>query len=201
MDTTLVLLAGLTVGGCLFTPVDPLDEEADAGAADDEAMDDGMAGDAADVEYCAPTLGWDGGAVALEARVVELVNQARARGGTCATETFAPSAPLTSEAALTCAARVHSLDMSTRAFFDHVNPDGVDPFDRMSDAGYDYVAAAENIAAGQSTAEQVVDGWLASPGHCRNILNPEFTQIGVGYVFNAASFYPYFWTQTFGTPG
>jgi uncharacterized protein YkwD len=74
----------------------------------------------------------------------------------------------------------HSEDMVRRGFFDHVNPDGRDPFDRMRAAGIRYRAAAENIAEGQETGRQTYEDWIHSPGHRRNIENCEYTHFGIG---------------------
>jgi uncharacterized protein YkwD len=77
-------------------------------------------------------------------------------------------------------AQAHSEDMVARDYFDHVNPDGDSPFDRLRDAGISYSAAAENIAYGYSSADAVLAGWLASPGHRANIENCSLTEHGVG---------------------
>jgi uncharacterized protein YkwD len=122
-------------------------------------------------------------------QVVTLTNQQRAAQGCSA---------LAVNATLTSVAQAHSVDMSRRNFFDHVNPDGESPFDRMSAAGYRYRLAAENIAAGQRTPQEVVTGWMNSAGHRANILNCGLTQIGVGYATGGS--YGIYWTQDFGTP-
>ena len=70
----------------------------------------------------------------------------------------------------------------------------------MERAGYSFQAAGENIAAGQTTPQEVVDGWMQSPGHCSNIMSPSFTEIGVGYVLAPQGQLPHYWTQTFGAP-
>lgn len=128
-----------------------------------------------------------GGSFALQ--VVALTNQQRQRGGCEA---------LTVDATLTSVAQAHSEDMARRDFFDHVNPDGASPFDRMTAARYRYRMAAENIAAGQLTPAQVVDGWMNSAGHRANILNCGLTEIGVGYATGGS--HGTYWTQDFGTP-
>jgi uncharacterized protein YkwD len=168
----------------------------------DGSSGDGTPGepDVPATDYCAGVAQWPEEARAFETEVVVLVNQARAQGATCGGASFDPTGPLAMEARLRCAARVHSLDMAMRGFFDHVNPDGEDPFVRMERAGYSFLAAGENIAAGQTTPQEVVDGWLASPGHCSNIMSPDFSQIGVGYVAAPQGMLPHYWTQTFGTP-
>lgn len=121
----------------------------------------------------------------LEAEVVELTNAERAAAGCGAVEV---------DDRLAAAARGHSEDMAERDFFDHVNPDGEDPWDRARAAGYDW-AASENIAWGYRTAADVVDGWMNSDGHRRNLLNCDVVAIGVGVADSSRG--PY-WTQMFG---
>ena len=123
------------------------------------------------------------------AEVVTRTNAERARHGLRA---------LTVDARLARAAQAHSVDMVRRAFFAHENPDGRQVWDRALAAGYPYRKVAENIAAGQRTAEEVVRGWMDSPGHRANILDGELTQIGVGYAEGGT--YGLYWTQVFGTP-
>jgi uncharacterized protein YkwD len=74
----------------------------------------------------------------------------------------------------------HSEDMARRQFFDHTNPDGLDPFERMERAGLRYQAAAENLAMGATAGEQVFEGWMNSRGHRRNLENCVYTRIGIG---------------------
>jgi len=149
-----------------------------------------------DNAYCADVADWPEQDVALELGVLELVNQRRAEGANCGPEgSFGPAPPVGLAPGLICAARVHSLDMAVRGFFDHTNPDGESPFDRMGYAGYSYITAGENIARGQNSAAAVMDAWMNSPGHCRNIMSPDFAELGVGAI--SGSFH---WTQVFGTP-
>lgn len=77
-------------------------------------------------------------------------------------------------------AQEHSEDMVDRDYFDHTNPDGESPFDRLQNAGIQYSGAAENIAWGYPSAEAVLDGWLNSSGHRANIDNCSLTEHGVG---------------------
>lgn len=90
-------------------------------------------------------------------------------------------------------AQGHSRDMVQRDFFDHDNPDGASPFDRLRAAGISYSRAAENIAWGYSSAEAVLDGWINSPGHRANLENCSLTQHGVGLLETR-------WTHLFITP-
>ncbi len=90
-------------------------------------------------------------------------------------------------------AQRHSEDMVDRSFFDHTNPDGLSPFDRLASAGILYSRAAENIAVGQPSAQAVLDAWLGSPGHRANIEDCALTHHGVGLRERH-------WTQLFITP-
>jgi uncharacterized protein YkwD/stress response protein SCP2 len=118
--------------------------------------------------------------------------------GTNARRAQAGLVTLTVDARLAAAAQAHSRDMVARDFFAHENPDGASVADRVRAAGYAYAVVAENIAAGQRTAGEVVEGWMNSPGHRANILNPALRQIGIGYA--TGSGYGTYWTQVFGTP-
>lgn len=151
-----------------------------------------------DIPYCQGVVDWDPAWAALEARIVEIVNMHRAEGANCGSKgTFGPAAPLVMQPNLRCAARVHSKDMADRGFFDHVNPDGDDPFDRMMKAGYVIMTTAgENIAAGNATAEATMAQWMNSDGHCANIMNPDYKEIGVGYYPGGQ--WGHLWTQKFG---
>jgi uncharacterized protein YkwD len=127
----------------------------------------------------------------VTAAVVTLTNAERAKAG---------CRPLTVDATLTAVAQAHSQDMATNDYFDHNSQDGMTPFDRMTAAGYRFSTAAENIAAGQRTPQDVMTAWMNSPGHRANILNCALTQIGVGYATDSSSDYGVYWTQDFGTP-
>jgi len=102
------------------------------------------------------------------------------------------------------AAENHSENMALQDFFDHQGVNGDDVIDRISIIGYNYFTAGENIGAGYSTPEAVVEGWINSPGHRANLLNPDFTEIGVGYFFlendTGNENWNHYWTQVFGTP-
>lgn len=86
--------------------------------------------------------------------------------------------------------------MIDRNFFDHTNPDGESPFDRMTDAGIRWSMAAENIAGGQRTPEAVVTAWMNSEGHRANILG-DCEELGVGLALGGG--FGYYWTQCFAT--
>ena len=97
------------------------------------------------------------------------------------------------------AAQGHAADMRVCSYFAHECLDGRTPFDRMAAAGYAGSTMGENIAAGQQTPQEVVEGWMESKGHRENILNPDFTEIGVGYEYSEDSLGPR-WVQNFGSP-
>jgi stress response protein SCP2 len=146
--------------------------------------DDGTGADAGAQPQGAPARGGD----AL-AEVVRLTNAERTARGLRA---------LGTDDRLARAAYAHSADMAARRFFAHECPSGTQAWDRAVAAGYTYRMVAENIAAGQRTPAEVVEGWMNSPGHRANILNGELTQIGVG--FAPGGEYGTYWTQVFGTP-
>ena len=107
-------------------------------------------------------------------------------------------APLALNAQLNSAAQKHATDMATYNYFSHTGRDGSKPWDRMKREGYTWRRAGENIAAGYTTARAVVDGWLRSPGHCANLMNKNFKDLGVGYAYGASSTYKHYWVQNFG---
>jgi uncharacterized protein YkwD len=140
-----------------------------------------------------------GSRAAISARVIELVNAARSKGGKCGSVRY-PAVPALSEAPeLTEAAARHARDMARRNYFDHRGRDGSQPKDRVLRAGYVPRLTGENIAFGPESAEEVVAGWLGSPGHCANIMDARFQQIGVGIGLGRGRSRIY-WVQTFGAP-
>ena len=120
---------------------------------------------------------------AYEQKVVELTNKERAKYGVPA---------LQLDTNLSKVARTKSMDMKTKGYFDHNSPTYGSPFDMMKQFGITYKTAGENIAMGQRTPEEVVNAWMNSEGHRANILNANFTHIGVGYVAEGN-----YWTQQF----
>ena len=127
-----------------------------------------------------------------------LVNQQRASGANCGGTAHPAVAALTLNLQLRDAARGHSQDMATNNYFSHTSLDGRTFAQRIGQAGYAGGFLGENIAAGQSTAQAVVDDWMQSTGHCQNIMNSGFRVIGIGYAFNQSSTYGHYWTQNFG---
>lgn len=152
--------------------------------------------------YCMPVHDWNAAWVDWELEVIALVNEARSTPTNCDTEgNFGATTPVVYEPALTCAARNHSKDMGDNGFFSHTNQSGQGPGPRIVMAEYDYSTWGENIAAGQSSPQAVVNGWIDSDGHCANLMNPAFSELGVGYYNAPGSQYTHYWTQNFGAPG
>nr|WGD90283.1 CAP domain-containing protein [Bacillus subtilis] len=120
---------------------------------------------------------------AYEKKVVELTNAERQKQGL---------KPLQIDETLSKSARAKSQDMKDKNYFDHQSPTYGSPFDMMKSFGISYKTAGENIAKYQKTPEEVVKAWMNSEGHRKNILNPNFTHIGVGYVESGS-----IWTQQF----
>lgn len=123
---------------------------------------------------------------AFQKKVVELVNAERSKNGL---------KPLTMNTELSKVATVKSQDMAKNNYFDHNSPTYGSPFDMMKKFGISYKTAGENIAMGQTSPEQVMQGWMNSPGHRANILKASFTQIGVGVAKNSSG--RLYWTQQF----
>jgi uncharacterized protein YkwD/stress response protein SCP2 len=120
-------------------------------------------------------------------KVVELTNRERAGAGL---------PPLAVDPLLAAAAQAHSTDMVARAFYSHTSPDGSQPWDRAAAAGSRRRTIGENIACGQRSPAEVVEGWMNSPGHRANILKPDFTHIGIGFAGGGQM--GTYWTQLFG---
>ncbi|SEE54746.1 MULTISPECIES: CAP domain-containing protein [Pseudomonas] len=128
------------------------------------------------------------------------LNVARGRPRQCGTQSFAAATPLTWNALLATAAETHSRSMANNNYFDHKDRDGRTPGDRAELAGYGGQQIGENIAAGQDTVRKVVDGWVASPGHCANLMNPQYQELGAAYAVDPKSDSGIYWTAMFGTP-
>ncbi|HIK32291.1 MAG TPA: hypothetical protein IGS17_00910 [Oscillatoriales cyanobacterium M59_W2019_021] len=131
----------------------------------------------------------------FEERIVQLVNEARSQNGL---------APVTVNLQLMTAAETHSQNMADLDFFSHTGADGSSVSDRAQAAGYRSTFVGENIGAGYSSPEAAFDGWMNSSGHRDNILNPNYTEIGVGYILlendTGSVNYNHYWTQVFGKP-
>ncbi len=133
--------------------------------------------------------------LSLADQVLALVNNQRQQAGL---------KPVRLNSSLSAAAQSHSEDMALNDFFGHGGSSGSKVDDRVLAAGYNYALVGENIAAGFSTPESVVQAWMESPSHRQNILHPLLKEMGIGFYFlendAGTANYRYYWTQDFGSP-
>ena len=132
----------------------------------------------------------------FEAHFLDRINSLRERGCTCGTTYMPPVPPLVWNKKLENAARGHAIDMARHHYFSHESLNGKDLRARAVSAGYGYkgyhrYAVGENIALGQRSIDEVMDGWIESEGHCRNLMNERFKEVGV-FEIN------HYWVQDFG---
>ena len=128
------------------------------------------------------------------------VNDARSRARQCGSVNVPATTALSWHCTLENAAYNHSRDMGDHNFFSHTGSDGLAPGDRVRNAGYDWSAAGENIAAGQRSIDTVMTAWLDSPGHCVNIMHASYTELGAANYTVDGSDFPIYWTQLFARP-
>ncbi|WP_370876214.1 CAP domain-containing protein [Neobacillus ginsengisoli] len=131
----------------------------------------------------APAAPSTAGISQMALQVIELTNNERRKNGLPA---------LKADSSLSKVAQVKSNDMQAKHYFSHTSPTYGSPFDMMRDFGVTYKSAGENIAMGQTTAQQVVTAWMNSEGHRKNILSPNYTNIGVGFTQSGN-----YWSQMF----
>jgi len=145
-----------------------------------------------------PQAGYSGNMPGM--RILDLVNQARATPRYCGNSRLDAARPVRWNDSLAEASRRHAEDMARYGYFSHNGRDGSEPWDRIQRAGYRYRSMGENIAAGQRSPEDAVAGWISSPGHCANLMNPVFTEMGAAVAVNTRSSFGRYWTQAFGVP-
>jgi uncharacterized protein YkwD len=109
------------------------------------------------------------------------VNQARSVKHKCGKVPYGPAPPVSWSGALAMAAFLHSKDMVRKNTLSHTGSDDSTAGQRISRQGYPWRTYGENIAAGNPTVSSVIQAWLGSEGHCRNLMDPAFTEIGAGY--------------------
>jgi uncharacterized protein YkwD len=131
--------------------------------------------------------------------ILQQINLVRTSGRVCGTDILPAVAPMAWNDILFSASARHSIDMATRNYFSHTTPEGVTFAQRLTNEGYSWRVAGENIAAGQSSVAQVMSTWLGSDGHCRNIMSPELSEVAVACVTQAGSTYYSYWTMDLGT--
>ena len=138
----------------------------------------------------------------FRAGLLARINQVRATGASCGADGVFPSAaPLRWSDTLASAAEGHSQDMAAKNYFSHTSADGRTLADRVNATGYSWSSLGENIAAGYPGIDAVMDGWIASPGHCANLMNAGFAEVGVVCVpGTAGDTYSTYWTMDLGRP-
>jgi uncharacterized protein YkwD len=136
----------------------------------------------------------------LATRTLQLVNNVRARGTRCGNELFGPAPPVSLSSTLGDVALGHADDMATNNYFEHEDLHGKSPSDRVRATGYQEKLVGENIAYGPKSVDEVVQGWLDSPGHCENIMDPRFVEMGIGYATSHDSKHALYWVQVLATP-
>jgi len=139
-------------------------------------------------------------AATVAARVLALTNEARSQPRNCGDRSFPASGPLTLDPLLERAAAAHARDMAQYGYLQHEGRDGSGPADRVTRTGYRWRSIGENIASGQTTAEQVVQAWVRSPVHCATLMSASFTEMGLAYAVNTNSEAGIYWAQQLGRP-
>lgn len=137
---------------------------------------------------------------AVAGRVLALINDARALPRRCGGQEFTATQPLDYSATLERAALSHARDMAANDFMGHVGSNGNTPDIRADLAGYPWRSIGENVAAGQTSAQEVVNSWLESPSHCATLMDPRYSETGIAYALNPDSEHGIYWAQEFGRP-
>jgi uncharacterized protein YkwD len=139
-------------------------------------------------------------AAAISRRVLQLTNTARAQSRRCGLLAFAAAPPLNLNATLERAALAYAQELASHGYMDHTGRDGSSPAQRVTRSGYRWRETGENLASGIMTPDEVVAGWLGSPHHCANLMDPAFTEVGVGFGVNARDERGVYWAMEFGRP-
>jgi uncharacterized protein YkwD len=136
----------------------------------------------------------------LASDALQLVNDIRSRGTRCGERVFAPAPPLALSGTLGNVALGHAADMAEHDYFEHRDLDGGSPADRVRAVGYRERLVGENIAYGPKSVQEVVQGWLDSPGHCENIMDPRFAEMGFAYATGRSGRHGLYWVQVLAQP-
>jgi uncharacterized protein YkwD len=137
---------------------------------------------------------------ALATHALQLVNDVRTRGTRCGGRLFAPAPPVSLSGTLAGVAFGHAADMAKHDYFEHEDLSGRSPADRVRASGYHEKLVGENIAYGPASVEEVVQGWLDSPGHCENLMDPRFAEMGIAYAAGQSTRHGLFWVQLLAEP-
>jgi uncharacterized protein YkwD len=135
----------------------------------------------------------------IRVAAINIVNQVRAESRNCGTSFFPAADPVVWNNLLATAAQSHSDDMAGLNFFSHTGSDGLSVGSRVSNAGYVWRTVGENISAGRQSLQDTLNGLVNSPGHCANIMNPNFVEMAMACAEESSSTYGVYWTQVFAT--
>jgi uncharacterized protein YkwD len=165
----------------------------------------GGGGTSGDTAPFAPPGGQETGIPGIDGILQEFldaVNAARSADRMCGQTLYSAAPPVGWDDNLAMAAYLHSFDMATNGFFSHTGSDGSSAGDRITQEGYIWSTYGENIAVGYPSVSSVMQGWLGSEGHCRNLMNPAFREIGAGLAEGPFSGNPQasYWTFDLAAP-
>lgn len=147
----------------------------------------------------ASSVGCDDSALQIFRTAMQAVtNESRQQARMCGDRNAPAAGALVWNDKLADAAASHAADMVTHNFLDHDGSDGLSVSDRVETAGYDWRAVGENIAGGQRTVQEAQSQWLDSPGHCRNIMNADYTEFGAACLSSQNNDYISYWVVVFG---
>lgn len=133
-------------------------------------------------------------------RWLQQVNAARSQARVCGNQAQPPAPPLVWHTALFAAAERHALDMAENDRFSHSSRDGQTLVQRVTATGYAWRSVGENLAAGERTVDGVIAAWLASPGHCANLMSSNFSEMGLACVRRSGSTYDRYWVLVLARP-
>lgn len=193
-----VFAVGMVVAGLAGCPSSNDDDSANIGMNQGSRMQNGVQTDPGDGNTV--TTGGSIDSAVVEERLIDLVNSARGTSRTCGDTEFPAVGPVVWSERIEAAAFKHSSDMAGRNVLSHTGAAGSDVGTRLSSEGYRWRLAAENIASGYSSPEGVVQGWLASEGHCVTIMNSGYTEMGGSSVDSSGEKPVRYWTQVFARP-
>jgi uncharacterized protein YkwD len=134
----------------------------------------------------------------ISKRILKHINEARAKGTMCGNQYYEAAKPVVWNKKLAEASLQHSIDMAENGFLSHIGSNSGDLSVRLFNVNYEWSSCAENIGHGYQNSEEAVQSWLKSKMHCKNIMNPEFKEIGAAYAKSAS--YRTYWTLVFGSP-
>lgn len=129
---------------------------------------------------------------------LQRINAARAAGRRCGGRSMPPAGPLRWDAQLFSAAEAHSQDMARRNYFEHRSPEGREVSQRVSASRYRWKSVGENLAGGDRSIAEAVQGWLDSPDHCENLMDPKFVDVAVACVAQPGTEWGTYWTMVLG---